>query len=193
MNIIDFLNKNDIAWFPIELSFNTDKTSKSLSDPKFSELYSSPCYCVNNSPFRPKTNDFENLDKSVIKKRQSLLHLANAIAIDTRNIFQIDIDTHDYDDYFDTIKFNTPYFESLTKKLPHMFIKSNFSPSKNKYDLYNNGVGKIDFLAGLWSWCDKNTIVHNTLVLVKILVFCRTFLISMSSNRVISLNASHFI
>lgn len=161
MNIVDFLNKNDIAWFPIELEFITDENGnikKEIVNCKDSKLHSSHFYHGNK---RPHQNDFKELPLSIIKNRQSLLHLANAIAIDTRTIFQIDIDTRDYDDSFDTIKFNTPYFDSLTKKLPHMFIKSNFQSNSVRLQFDNNGVGGVELLCGQWAWCDKNIIVNN--------------------------------
>lgn len=152
MQITDFLNKKNIKWFPIELSLTTDADGNTTKNLVFGH----------DSVLRyiPKTSDFKDFDMSVIKARQTLIDKTDYIAIDTNEVYQIDIDHHDYDDKFDVIKFNTPYYNSVRKNLPHMFVLTDdFKKLKDKY-VFNDDA-KIDFLTGQWAWARKDVIVHN--------------------------------
>lgn len=160
-SIIDFLNENSIAWFPIAIDYTRNAegviTGKTIAD------YTHPLHAHKYYNGRPSFTQFKQLAPEVIKARQSLLHLSNCIAIDTNEVFQIDIDTLDYDDMFDIIASQSPLFKSVRKGLPHIFIKSSdFVKDKEKYVFDNLGVGEVDFLTGQWSWCSKDAVVENT-------------------------------
>jgi hypothetical protein len=119
-SLANFCDKHNILWFPISLTINADKTKilNSIQHP----LYNG----------RPKMTDFKDLDNSIIKQRQELIRdpywakILNTIAIDTSQIYHIDIDTPNYDEGFDKIAETTPYFKSMTKEYgKHILITAN--------------------------------------------------------------------
>ncbi len=129
MLVTDFLNSHDILWEPINLS---GKTPKRISD------------------YSPDPTDY-NLEKSVIIKRQSVP--SEYIAIFTNIVQQYDIDINNYS-VPDKFK-NLPYFESISKKLPHFFCVVDGINKKR------NAVVAGDLLCGQWSYCLRKTLVHN--------------------------------
>ena len=113
--IIEYLNENGILWEPIDFDIIDGKKKP-------------PKYCIN---YMPKSTDFAGLSNEVIEQRQKLVSAFDYIAIDTREFFQIDVDTWDHEEYVERCKDVCPYFESASKKLPHCFIKANNSiPTK---------------------------------------------------------------
>lgn len=104
------------------------------------------------------------MDDGLLKARQNLIELTDYIAIDTSEIPQIDVDTSDHADDIDAIVFNTPHYVSVSKGLPHIFVKTDTPLNKEKYvftDTDVNGEHKIDFLCGQWAWARKDTVVEN--------------------------------
>ena len=147
MKITSYLDKNEIEWFYINLQVVNNNKKVLLP------------YSIDNK--MPTMNDFN--DEAIINLRKSPLYEANYIAIDTRNIYQIDIDTKDDNDlpyvpqeYKDLCK-SMPYFLSSTKQLPHIFVKP-----QEKITKYNDLLGKdIEILSGKWSFASVDAEIHN--------------------------------
>lgn len=129
-NIIEFLNKYNILWEPIAL--NKKKPVK-----------------IGN--FKANPDDYHLLDRSIIIERQKTP--SEYIAIFTNEINQYDVDVKGFkiDDKFK----NLPYFESVTKKLPHYFLIVE-NTTKNRH----TAMG-ADILCSQWSYCKRDTIVYN--------------------------------
>lgn len=138
MNVIDYLNKNNILWEPIIIKFDNGKKIPN-NEVSFKGI-----------TYMPKADDYKKIKKEEIYKRQQVLEKCEYIAIFTNEIAQLDIDYENK--VFDEWKKDTPYFESVKKKMPHFFIKYN-GGSKD------TDVGEI--LNGTWSYCKKNSIVYN--------------------------------
>ena len=154
--IKDFFIANDIEWFPVAIEVKTikGKPTKILCD------IAHPSYKgVNNEGetiFTPKPNDFGTLTKEQLAERQSILQNSiysnvKHIAMDTRNIYHIDIDKPEYDELFDDIAELTPYFKSTTKSYgKHILIKSDtFIPTSKRHQFKCEGV---ELLCGQWSY-----------------------------------------
>lgn len=131
MNIVEFLTKYEIGWQPIVLD---NKVPRAFKDGVL-----------------PKTND--NLTNEQYLFRQ-IKYFAEAthLVIYTDKIQQIDID-HDTD-----WKLNAPYFESITKKYPHYFVKTNKTLKTGKRTVFKYG----DVLTGQWAYCSKDSTVFNS-------------------------------
>ena len=144
--IIDFLEANNIKWFPLQINIVDGKKQP-------------PSRYSNGE--QPKLTDFKNLSDENIKERQNkFLNACNMIAIDTNIIQQIDIDTENIPAHYEELKDTFPYFNSATKQLPHFFVKI------MKDELINKGnrivpEPNIDILNGQWSYCLKDNIVYN--------------------------------
>jgi hypothetical protein len=160
MNIIVYLNKNNIKWFPISLSLGPNNYKKE----QFTE-----CGTIS---YQPKYEDFKNLTTEELLKRQSIVGYFQNIAIDTSNIHQIDVDDP-YSNKFDNLN-KGPCFKSIQKRLPHYFVKFDKNkligsePNKiisyanckmNSHDIKRIGGG--DILLGSWSWCQRDELVWN--------------------------------
>ena len=158
MYIIDYLNKEGIDWFYINLQVNNGKK----------EIV--PYRRIINGHEevlpRPSFRDFTN-KSNLVKSRQSSdfkndFNL-NYIAIDTNHVYQIDIDTVDSNnkpylpDKYKALCETEPHFLSTTKKLPHIFVKVNEKNTKFKSIIQD----KVELLSGQWSFCPIDTIVHN--------------------------------
>ena len=128
--IKDFCIANNIEWFPVAIEVKTikGKPTKILCDiahPSYKGVDKD-----GETIFKPKPNDFGTLTKEQLAERQSILQNSiysnvKHIAMDTRNIYHIDIDKPEYDELFDDIAELTPYFKSTTKSYgKHILIKS---------------------------------------------------------------------
>lgn len=147
MNIIDFLNKHNIAYFPINVVVKVDnatgKKKKSLLP-------------INGK--MPKMTDFNTLSLEELQARQESAHEYDTIAIDTRSVQQVDIDDPAAMelDMFKELKDSTPYYSSITKGLPHAFVFKD--EQKDRREL----KAKLgDLLCGQWAWCSTDAVVHN--------------------------------
>lgn len=134
MDIIEFLTIHDILWQPILLN---DKIPQ-----KF------------DKSFMPKVDDYKNLSLDEIKKRQKTNTKSIHIAIYTNKINMIDIDHKNALKKYEFLKEN-PYFLSISKKLPHYFVKIK--------DFQKDRLGIIggDILTGQWSYCLRDSKVVN--------------------------------
>lgn len=149
MDIVDFLNKNDIKWFPIYIELINGK--KQVNANKHFDIFG----------YKMDMNDFKKIDSNELKKRQNLLDKSNFIAIDTNEIQQIDIDdTEMNEEDIDKYKDISPYYLSISKELPHIFVKLEDSKNFSKREKHCNN-DKIEVLNGQWSFCNKDTKVFN--------------------------------
>ena len=129
--IIEYLDQNGIMWEPMDFDIIDGKKMP-------------PKYCIN---YMPKSTDFAELSSEVIEQRQKIVSAFDYIAIDTREFFQIDVDTHDHELFVERCKVVCPYFESSTKQLPHCFIKANHTvATKRVQTIYKD----IEILCGQW-------------------------------------------
>lgn len=143
-SLANFCTSNNILWFPINLTIDgKTKTLESISHP----LYNG----------RPKMTDFKELSEDTIKKRQALLQdkkwsqILNCIAMDTTQVKHIDIDTPTYDEGFDKIMAQTPYFKSMTKSYGrHILIKFDDYEVETKRMQFQ--CNQVELLCGQWSY-----------------------------------------
>ncbi len=101
--IKEFCDANNILWFPIDL-----KLVPMLNEPNKKEKKLNK---INHKYYnfqRPKPTDFNTLSIDEIKDRQKMIDLSDWIAIDTRSIFQIDIDCDNYIEGYDKIMEQAP-------------------------------------------------------------------------------------
>jgi len=149
-NIIDFCDERGILWQPIKVVWELDKNGKMVKKSKW-------------IGYSPKPDDFygpTKLTDAVFKERQSNYLKYNFIAIDTGSIPQIDIDQKDIteDKKAEYINDN-PYYVSLGKGLPHIFVDYNHEGTlKRNSDIDGN---KNELLTGQWAWARRDAVVHN--------------------------------
>lgn len=148
INIIDFLNKNNIKWFPINVKLYYDENNELKK--KFMTFEGYEC----------SFKDFINITDNELKKRQNFIDETDMIAIDTNYIQQIDIDNKILmnNDFIKNLLMNNAYFLSCTKRLAHIFIQCN-DINKNINDRI--AYKDLDVLKGQWSFCKKNENVIN--------------------------------
>jgi len=142
MDLVEFLNKNQIRWCPLA---TLDKKVGVLP----SRLYTE---CINDLDWRTMRllNLFNLLTDEQLTELQQ--EPSEHIVIDTTRIHHIDID-----DPKSTVSIETPYFLSCTKKLPHFFTT---------FDNKGTFFGKLkdrggDYLSGLGSYAIRDSLVYN--------------------------------
>ena len=140
--ITNFLRQHDIKFFPINLTIENGK--KKLN------------YTMN---YMPKPTDFKEKTDYDLAMRLQFLDDYDYIAIDTSDVYQIDVDTYDHQDEVAYLKDDFPYFESATKKLPHFFVTCENKIENQRVQSVLEG---IEVLTGQWSYCHKNAIVYNS-------------------------------
>ena len=104
-NIIDYLEKNDIKWFPCEINEKKE-----------------PTYTGDKDGYMPKADDFQTLTDIELKQRQKIK--SDFIVIDTSKVFQIDVDIPKGEStkFVECSKGYVPYYKSISKRQPHFFI-----------------------------------------------------------------------
>lgn len=159
ISILDFCEIFDIKWQPINLFMNKKTNKKDLHY----------CKCKDGYEYMPKPDDFTKnlLSDEELTKRQSYIDEFEYIAMDTTKYYQIDVDNKDFLDKTTHIQNICPYFLSSKKKLPHIIfdskIKYNLQKVSTIFKFVENEVEKnaIEILSGLWSYVNKNEIIHN--------------------------------
>ena len=147
MDILEYLKKEEIKWFPIKL--------KKVYDEVRERWTKTPEY---TNGYMPRTDDFERMTEEELKQRQKKANESEHIAIDTREVYQIDFDTREHEEVMGAMKEKMPYFESATKKLPHCFVKGTEEQrSKRTLTKYKN----VEILSGIWSFCEMKAKVYN--------------------------------
>jgi hypothetical protein len=147
MDAIEFLNKNNIKWQPINLEVKNGE-----------KVYHKVC-----GGFVPKLTDFYGdsmISDEELKLRQKNLDHFDNIAVDTSRVHQIDIDHEEFvtqHPYVSIMK-KTPYFKSLRKGLPHIFFITPDEQDKKSIKLKDDAG---EMLCGVWSFMPKNAKVFN--------------------------------
>lgn len=153
MKIIEYLEKNNIRYFPVPVKVEDGKK----------KFYPNG---FNNSLQWYKMTDFRTINDEELNKRKSLLDKTDYIAIDTSKVNQIDCDdiNKEYKNVWKKWKKEYPYYKSATKKLPHFFVKKpeDIKSGYNTVMLKNDKKEDIlDYLHGKWAWCHKDSKVYN--------------------------------
>ena len=94
-----------------------------------------------------------------IAKYQKNLPNCNTIAINTRKVCTLDVDTPESFLNLEEMKERFPYYLSKAKKLPHFFYTTTKPQIGSKS--YLRGNSKLELLHGIWAFADKNAVVHN--------------------------------
>lgn len=130
MKVIQFLDEKDILWQPIGL------------DNKIP---------IPIDGILAKVNDYKTLSKQDIISRRYLLSKTDYIAIYTDKYQQVDIDNDK--PFKEDLKFG-PYFKSVSKGLPHYFVKIRTEKERT-------AIEQGDILSGQWSYCHKDALIYD--------------------------------
>ena len=86
------------------------------------------------------------------------------IAIDTSNVYQIDIDCPQYSEDIKNFLNEYPFTRSSTKAYGrHIFVKDPDSEPRCKRLQFKKELGNaVELLCGQWAWCPKNEYVNNS-------------------------------
>ena len=109
--------------------------------------------------YMTNTNDFRELSKETTKNRQESASSFDHIAIDTKQINHIDVDTFEHEAFVQDMKNRLPYFESARKKLPHVSVKFNDPIEGLRVESVLDK--QIEVLSGMWSLCPLDALVYN--------------------------------
>ena len=188
MQITKFLERERIGWFPITLKVTP--TTKTNADGRFKvntdgsvkmdkrplPTYQPEYFNAEKNDNSPITSDFETLDESALQARRDLYNKNpsnwNHIAIDTRSVHHIDIDTHEITPEVVKMRDSLPLYRSSTKSFgSHLFVKPSdgwkstqqrkdqFMQKKKKYP--NGSTGDVELLCGIWSFASSTAVVEN--------------------------------
>jgi P4 family phage/plasmid primase-like protien len=109
----------------------------------------------------PKSNDFYGstmLSDEEFEKRKSNVAKYQHIWISTVKVQQIDVDDPEYD--HSGMTDDMPYYESVSKKLPHVFVHLNNNTKYGKRECLSNN-DKLEMLNGQGAYCLANAVVYN--------------------------------
>jgi phage/plasmid-associated DNA primase len=167
---IDFLNKNNIEWFPINLKLvkneDTHRTDKILLDIDH-ELYAhNKINSKTNEQYisyKPECNDFRDLTHETIQLRQGLLdnpkYSFSHIVTSTILVQQIDIDTEENTDAFLKIAEKSPFYTSSTKSYgKHIFITHDCESQKQRIQFTTK---EVELLNNGWSYMPIDAKIFN--------------------------------
>ena len=139
MEIQTYLDLHGIEWFPINIHIeNSNKIPERIGGYEDGDPWV----------------DSWNPEKWQIEHMKTFV--CNAIAIDTRNIHQLDVDMPSV--FSRIIQKSGPWYKSFTKKLPHAFYTSETLPTEpiGKYK-----IPCIETLTGRWAFASSDAIVYN--------------------------------
>ena len=157
MDIIAWLDREHINWFPIKLDLtNGKKTPMAIFLPEYAQ----------RTDRYPTTNDFANLDKTALQARKDLYHRDPSkwkhIAIDTRFVHHVDLDTPDIEEVVVDMRKNMPCFKSTTKSYgAHIFIKADDGWTPDKPIIKPYIQKDVELLCGQWSFAPSTAVVEN--------------------------------
>ena len=161
MNCIEYFNNNDIFWCFLQLDSNYQG-----GKPKNKNCYSTNGIPVVSTFQLSSIRNERNLkvlqDKNISTQedylkalKESQKYPSKVIVYDTSNIACLDIDTVDRLVTLQNLQGIIPYLESISRKMPHFFIKYK---SNKKRISYPSG---IDWLTGQYSFCYADAKVKN--------------------------------
>lgn len=154
MDVVSWLDREHIDWFPIKLDL-TNGAKKPMA------------IQLSQYDFKtPTTNDFANLDKTALQARKDLYHRDPSkwkhIAIDTRIVHHIDLDTPDIEEVVVDMRKNMPCFKSTTKSYgAHIFIKADDGWTSTKQRIVPYIHEGVELLCGQWSFAPSTAVVEN--------------------------------
>tara|TARA_R110002126_G_scaffold174459_5_gene323025 strand:- start:327 stop:2780 length:2454 start_codon:yes stop_codon:yes gene_type:complete len=152
-SITDFNKQHNIKWFPINLSFTTNK-DKRVKHLEFVDEYG----CI------PKQTDFKTLSNEEIIERQQYIDKYEFIAIDTSVYHHIDIDMLDNEtyskeqrEYIKELIKDKPYYKSISykhgkKEGKHVIFTTDYKFGKQREQ---TKFKDIEILSGQWGWVRK--------------------------------------
>lgn len=168
MKLTDFCNAHSIAWFPIALEYSDAGKLQNNELKKKKTPRSIPHPFYNNRT--PSCTDFKTLTKEQIANRQALANEPiacellglNAIAMDTRRIFQIDYDTPNFPPEYSLFYELSPWYASATKSYgKHVFIATDAPIETDRMKMYHTDEGDIELLANGWAYARLDAEVQN--------------------------------
>ena len=114
----------------------------------------------------PKQTDFKDNPNAVKKRVERFKQRPEEythVAIDTRFIYQIDIDCEEYSDEIKTLLDTHPFTRSSTKSYGrHIFVnEAYYEAPKNRLQFKEAYGGAVELLSGQWAWCPLNEPVYN--------------------------------
>jgi hypothetical protein len=161
--MIDFCEKHAIKWFPISLTIvrQTDDNEGSKTLNNINHPFYKGVTQKGTPTYKPMMTDFEKLDETTLKNRQSLIYQPDmvkkynltCIGMDTKEYHHIDVDTKDYDEQYDEMKAVYPSFSSMRKPYGfHIVCRSadGWKPPKNRLQ-FKDDKG-VELLSGQWSY-----------------------------------------
>ena len=156
-SIPDFCDSHNIKWFPISLTITSETAPKI-----FNKI---------NHPLYENVDIHDFSDTDLLRKRQQLLKspafksLFTHITMDSSRVMQIDIDTPDYEDKYDVIAWNTPYYKSARKSYgKHLLITSHgFIPESKKMQFHRDGETEkcgVELLCGFGCYAPLTGLIN---------------------------------
>ena len=115
-----------------------------------------------------KPNTFHVFDEEIYAEylaKRSEIDDYNIIAIDTRQIKQIDFDQNIDQSTIEKLKEICPYYSSCTRRYPHFFIKNDeldkLGKVKKQFKTKNCNDDQGEILIGQWAYCKANEPICN--------------------------------
>ena len=147
MDIVKYLDAHGILWLPIHLYVGADGK----------KIHKLPAPFANEDGWAMFTNFKGVTSKDDLIEIQKHSGGCNSIAIDTRHTHQVDCDDPEED--MKHMTDDHPYFNSFTKKLPHIFYNTKRPQPNNIHHPFKNQ--KLECLHGQWSYASRDTLVMN--------------------------------
>lgn len=163
--LIDFLTTRKIRWQPIRFKSGGVDRHKTPSTIRG----------TNGKMWCPKMTDFYGAgklsDDELAERQRCFPEPYDHIAIDTTRTQQIDIDVMDESlfqncDRVEDLAIHmiqckiTPWYKSMTKQLPHIFVNLENAALHGKRDVAHSS-NKIDVLCGQWAFARRDAEVYN--------------------------------
>lgn len=142
MKLVDWLDKNEIRWFPIKIRLENGKKVPQRTD--------------GFETYEEWVDTWNPTDDDIVRMKQGA-GTCNAIAIDTSKIHQFDVDC--VQPFIHVVRRSGPWFPSFTKKLPHAFYTTN-KPTGNpisNHEIWPN----VEKLEGRWAFGPIDANVFN--------------------------------
>jgi phage/plasmid-associated DNA primase len=152
MSALEYIS-GKCKWMPINIDIEWNEQK---------QKYTKELKYVNTKKngYQPKCNDFQNLSERELKERQTCVGEYEYIALDTSEYYHIDVDKEPKmftSKIVEAMKEQLPYYESVTKKLPHFLFKSGKKISGRTQTVHDG----VEILAEGWAYCNKNAKMYN--------------------------------
>lgn len=164
---IEWLKKNDINWQPVLIRINEETGKKDfLINDMARILHYKPTYTsfieLSVEELELRQERFINNIDNYLERAKNLNNGAYwVLALDTHDIFIIDVDDKDAMPYIEYLLKDSPYYLSTKKQLPKIFVcdsKLSMTNTNNNVKYCND---MIEIQKGQWSYMDLNTKIMN--------------------------------